>query len=59
MELFLVRFFEFVSIGGFIFFLLLIKTKFNGNRHYYASFLACGSCFLWEWYMDIGPLQLG
>jgi hypothetical protein len=59
MEVFLVRFFEFLSIGGFFFFLFLIKTKFNGNRHYYASLLACGACFLWEWYMDIGPLQLG
>lgn len=55
----LVRIFEGLSIGLFILFLLLIKIRFNGNRHYYANLLACGSSFLWEWYMDIGPLQLG
>lgn len=59
LDLLQVRLFELLSVGLFLLFLFLIRHKLNGNPHYYANLLACGSAFLWEWYMDIGPLQLG
>ena len=59
MELLLVRSFEGLSVLLVIVFAVFIRNKLGGNRHYYANLLACGSAFLWEWYMDVGPLQLG
>jgi hypothetical protein len=59
MESFLARLFEILSVSLFVLFLIIIKKKYAGNRHYYACLLACLFSFLWEWYMDVGPLQLG
>jgi hypothetical protein len=59
MEVLLSRIFEILSVLLFFLFLIIIKKRYAGNRHYYACLLACGFSFLWEWYMDVGPLQLG
>ena len=54
----LVRAFELASVVLVIACAVYIWRRLEGNRHYYANLIACGCAFLWEWYMDIGPLQL-
>lgn len=49
--------FEGLSVALPIVIWLVIRTKLGGDPRYYAGLLACASCFLWEWYMSVGPLQ--
>jgi hypothetical protein len=55
--------FEFFCIASLVVIFAIIARRYRDNHvvrwHLYAVLIGCLLSFIWEWYQDIGPLQLG